>query len=581
MISSRLLSSHQNITSTALSKILSSANKALTSSSSSSQQQRSLYENVSMNNNNDQINSTTTTRQQYQFKRQRSWLLQESNTNSTKSSSYVTYNNSNPFSTYFIQQNNHQSSSLSSCQYSKSSSSPPVQIGQPTHETHPHLLAKGEVIKGVQLQEFKDRRKRFISAFADGSIVILFTPPEPMMSYDIPFSFRQNTNFFYYTGFNEPEGILVMEKISDNLHTETMFVREKIPEKELWEGPRCGPSNAVSKFGVNNAYTLDELHILNDIIRKSSSRGIFINSVRWDNLKIDYNNKTLYDVEPYLQMSRLVKSESEIKMMMESGSIAGQSFKDTMKFVKPGMNEYQASAFFEFSVKNRGAQRMSYPPVVAGGNNANTLHYISNNMLLKSGDLLLMDAGCEFWGFTSDITRTFPVNGKFTDAQKHLYEAVLDVNKKCIEMCRAGQTINTIHRYSVELIIGHLLRLGILDREPGTTSSAPITKQEIEDHVRLGKYHKFYPHSIGHYLGMDTHDTMSIPYGEILKPGMIITIEPGIYINEYDHEVSEQWRGINIRVEDDVAITQDDPINLTIDAPKEVDQIEYIMNSDN
>ncbi|EGG13349.1 hypothetical protein DFA_11110 [Cavenderia fasciculata] len=343
------------------------------------------------------------------------------------------------------------------------------------------------------------------------------------MSYDIPFSLRQNTNFFYYTGFNDPEGILVMEKISDNLHTETMFVREKIPEKELWEGPRCGPSNAVSKFGVNNAYTLDQLHILNDIIRKSSSRGIFINSVRWDSLKIDYNNKTLYDVEPYLQMSRLVKSQSEIKMMMESGSIAGQSFQDMMKFVKPGMNDYQASAFFEFSVKNRGAQH----------------------------------------------------------AQKQLYEAVLDVNKKCIEMCRAGETINTIHRYSVELIIGHLLRLGILDRQPGTLSSTPVSKQEIEDNVRSGKYHKYYPHSIGHYLGMDTHDTMSIPYGEILKPGMIITIEPGIYINEYDHEVSEQWRGINIRVEDDVVITDTDPINLTIDAPKEVDHIESIMNTSN
>eukprot|EP01133_Synstelium_polycarpum_P007627 gene7627-8922_t len=399
-----------------------------------------------------------------------------------------------------------------------------------------------------------------------GSIVMLFTPPEPMMSYDIPYSFRQNTNFYYYTGFNEPEAILLMEKTDDTRYTSSMFVREKVPEKEIWDGPRCGSANVARLFGVDKGYNLDQLDVLKK--RLDACAPIFMNRVVWDSVMgsvLESDRSDRYNVEGIIQELRLVKSATEVAAMYESGSIAGQTFGEVMAYVRPGMNECEVSACFEFGIKKRGAQRMSYPPVVAGGNNANTIHYIANNALLRDGDLLLMDAGAENWGFTSDITRTFPVNGKFSPAQRDVYAAVLDVNKRCIDMARAGESINSIHKKSVEWTCRHLVALGILKGSP-------------EEAVRTGTYHKYYPHSIGHYLGMDTHDTIDVGYGVTLKSGMIITIEPGIYISADDMSVDAKYRGIAIRVEDDVAISESGaPLVLTRSAPKEIDDIEAVM----
>ncbi|EGC40260.1 hypothetical protein DICPUDRAFT_96298 [Dictyostelium purpureum] len=441
----------------------------------------------------------------------------------------------------------------------------PLAIGQPTHETHPHLLEKDEVTKGIKKEEFKERRNKLLKPFAIGSIVVLFTPPEPMMSYDIPWDFRQNTNFNYFTGFNEPEAVLVLEKTSDVDHISYMFVRERQEEKEKWDGPRCGGENVNRFFGIDYGYNLNETQTLLKLLTRNPEKKLYCNIVEWNQLfsKLQgISEFQTFNIEKILQQCRLIKSNSEVKQMLNSGEIAGESFSEVMKYIKPGMNEYEISAYFEWNVKKRGAKRMSYPPVVAGGNNANTLHYIANNQILKDGDLLLMDAGCEHWGYTSDITRTFPVNGRFTEAQRKVYEAVLDVNKKCIEMCVAGESINSIHDLSIQLTKEHLKNLGILhDNNPNT-------------------YSLYYPHSIGHYLGMDTHDTIDFSYGVTLEPGMIITIEPGIYISKYDQNVPEEYRGINIRVEDDVVVSQknESPLVLTYRAPKEIKDIENIMN---
>ncbi|KAK5584640.1 hypothetical protein RB653_006255 [Dictyostelium firmibasis] len=450
----------------------------------------------------------------------------------------------------------------------------PLSIGQPTHETHPHLLKKNEITKGIPMEEFKERRDRLMRNFPIGFAIALFTPPEPMMSYDIPWEFRQNTNFNYLTGFNEPEAVLLLVKTSEIDHQSHLFVRERIAAKEKWDGPRCGSENVQKYFGIDFGYNLtlkDGIPILGKLIENSLDGKIYCNTTPWDGLSDKLQpylkNVNFYTIETFLQKNRLIKSKNEILMMLNSCEIAGKSFSETMKYVggnsgKP-LNEYQVSAYFEWCVKDKGAKRLSYPPVVAGGDNGHTLHYIQNNQTLVDGELLLMDAGCEYWSYTSDITRTFPINGKFTEAQRDIYEAVLDVNKRCIELCKEGESIESIHSKAIELTDNHLKRLGI------TNANNP------------NDYTLYFPHSIGHYLGMDTHDTLDFGYSVKLEPGMIITIEPGIYISKYDQNVPEKYRGISIRIEDNVVIPDSNspPIVLTHLAPKEISQIESIMSN--
>eukprot|EP01132_Coremiostelium_polycephalum_P003960 gene3960-4953_t len=406
---------------------------------------------------------------------------------------------------------------------------------------------------------------RFMNAMHTNSTVFIYSPKEPMMSYDIPWHFRQSTNFYYFTGFNEPESILVMEKDGNGTVTTTMFVRGK--DREIWDGPRCGPANVAAIFGVDKGYDIQkDIEVFKEIVAKQG-RTLYT-SFSPGHFEVLYGilPPKVYDVEQYFQSMRLVKSDAEIQMMLESGTIAGESFAEMMKYVKPSMNEYEVEAYFNWMVQKRGAKRMSYPPVVASGNSSNTLHYIANNRIMKDGDLLLVDAGCEYWGYTSDITRTFPVNGRFSDAQRQVYEAVLDVNKRCIELCRKGTSIQSIALASIHMIVDYLIKFNIL-------------KESDRDIRQSQAYFKYYPHDIGHYLGMDTHDCSKIPTNTKLEPGTIITIEPGIYIDKNDTDAPPQFRGIGIRVEDDIVITENDPIILTKSAPKEISDIESIMNS--
>ncbi|GAM22752.1 hypothetical protein SAMD00019534_059270, partial [Acytostelium subglobosum LB1] len=441
-------------------------------------------------------------------------------------------------------------------------------IGQPTHFTHPHLLNKGELIKGITLEEFKLRRFKLSQLLPEGTCCVIMTPPEPMMSYDIPYHFRQQSNFYYFTGLNEPEAILVVERLKGNDYRTTMFLREKDAAREIWDGPRCGTKLATSIFGVDQAYDVKNTNKLIEVIKDSSDIFVNINGGEWPAIVTALSKQKIsnFNIEKLLQYVRLIKSDAEIAMMEQSGGIAGDSFAELMRYIQPGMNEHEVSAYFEYAIKRRGAQRMSYPPVVAGGNRANIIHYVANNMILKNGDLCLMDAGAEYWGFTSDITRTFPVNGRFTQAQREVYEAVLDVNKRCIPLCVAGSSINKIHLQSVRFIVESLQRLGILSSE-----------KSVDELIKDGSYHKYYPHNIGHFLGMDTHDCPDVSYGETLANGMIITIEPGIYISDTDMDVDPKYRGIAIRVEDDVALTDNGPLVLTKNAPKEVKDIESLM----
>jgi len=266
------------------------------------------------------------------------------------------------------------------------------------------------------------------------------------------------------------------------------------------------------------------------------------------------SKQKILNVNTILASMRLIKSEAEIELMRKAGDVAAFSMVETMKATKPNMSEHELGAKMEYECKKMGAQRLSYPAVVAGGQNALTLHYITNDMILKDGDLVLMDAGAEYHGYSSDITRCWPVNGKFTEGQLELYNLVLHVNKECIKLCQRGNSLLSIHRSACSLFDEGLSKLGI-----------------------HGLSHDYFPHSIGHWLGMDVHDVGEISSSTTLESGMIITIEPGLYIpNKSD--IPTKYRGIGIRVEDDVVVREGEPEVLTKNVPKDPQVIERIIN---
>eukprot|EP01125_Pyxidicula_operculata_P016012 TRINITY_DN5471_c0_g1_i1.p1 TRINITY_DN5471_c0_g1~~TRINITY_DN5471_c0_g1_i1.p1 ORF type:complete len:301 (-),score=39.15 TRINITY_DN5471_c0_g1_i1:27-929(-) len=286
---------------------------------------------------------------------------------------------------------------------------------------------------------------------------------------------------------------------------------------------------------------------------------------------LQFNNrveKPIYAINQHIEQMRLIKSPAEIEMMKKAGKLSAEAFKTVIKKTKSFKVEGDLEAAMEYYSRiNGGALRLAYPPVVANGVSNNTLHYINNDDILRNGDMILMDAGAEYHHFNADITRTWPYNGRFSEPQKIVYNALLDVQLKCIEKCNTSKygevSIEEIHAYCVELIKEAILRIGLVK------SSSEARK----------KLTQFFPHSIGHWLGMDLHDIPTVSTSTPLKPGMILTIEPGIYISHEDTTVPEEFRGIGIRIEDDILVTDSEPFVLTKDVPKEVDELEELINS--
>ncbi|KAF9973728.1 hypothetical protein BGZ73_002997 [Actinomortierella ambigua] len=388
------------------------------------------------------------------------------------------------------------------------------------------------------------------------------------------YPFHQHTDFYYLCGFNEPDSALALEKDNSSRgYRMTMFVAPKNAHVEMWEGARTGVDAAREIFGADEA--LDSKLFRYRILDMAS---------RYDNVYFDVptpsvfmpmeiakklNNQGAFDVlsgskslSPLVQELRLIKSEAEVKLMRESGEISAKAFIETMKFTNSKRSEHQVYAKFDFECRMRGSQMLAYVPVVAGGSNALTMHYVNNDQPLNDGDLILMDAGGEYQGYASDITRTWPVNGKFTSAQRDLYEVVLRANKECIKLCTEDQriTLNQIHDVSTRLIKEGIASLGI--------KSLP---HDVD--------RRLYPHHVGHYLGMDVHDTSDISRNRLLTQGMVVTIEPGLYIPR-DPAYPEKYQGIGIRIEDNVVIGKDAPYILSVTTPKEVVDIEYCCASE-
>ncbi|MEZ5306389.1 MAG: aminopeptidase P N-terminal domain-containing protein [Pyrinomonadaceae bacterium] len=426
--------------------------------------------------------------------------------------------------------------------------------------------------------------KKFIEQIGKDSVALIPAAHETTRSYDSEYKFRQDSDFLYLTDFPEPDAIAV---ITPGRRTKyTMFVRPRDPAMETWYGRRAGTEGAEKKYGVQKAYGIerfekmfasllngcDKLYYRFGVDRKLDNLILeYLSGQRFARLKTAYPPHTIIDPTLLIHEMRLFKTEEEIEHMAVAGQIAAEAHVLAMKKAKPGMNESQIEAMIEAYMKDKGASGVAYNSIVGTGENATILHYVENNAPLKDGDLLLIDAGAEYKGYASDITRTFPVNGKFTKAQKEMYQVVLDVQHECIKATVTGTTILERQNLSIELLTEGMKKLGLLK---GATKTL----------IKNKKYFDYYMHGVGHYLGLDVHDAgryfddQQAKQSRAFAPGMVLTVEPGIYVPADDKKAPERFRGMGIRIEDDVLVTEDGNRNLTSKVPKEIDEIEAIMN---
>jgi len=398
------------------------------------------------------------------------------------------------------------------------------------------------------------RRKELLSRLDDNALVIVCTNSELQRNADCTFPFRPDSSFWYLTGFTEPDAIAVFSKSNYSI-----FLRPKDKTKEIWNGKRLGSEAAPETLLADNAYSIELFsEQLNALVDDESVLYFDNNSTNTfaEDLASSADAKPLL---PHLSEMRLLKDSVEIENMQTSADLAVSVHTQAMTNVRPGMFEYEIAALFDGEFKKHNSTH-AYTPIVAGGSNACVLHYIENNEVLKDGDLLLIDAGCETEGYASDITRTFPVSGRFSEAQKHIYSIVLEAQKKAIECLRPGEKVNKAHETACSVISNGLTKLGI-----------------INDDLLLNE---FYMHNTGHWLGLDVHDCGQHKLNDEYRhfeAGMVMTVEPGIYIRKND-KIDPMYWNIGIRIEDDVLITESGNKVLTQALAKEIGDIEHLMN---
>jgi Xaa-Pro aminopeptidase len=424
-----------------------------------------------------------------------------------------------------------------------------------------------------QLEEFMRRMDQ-------KSVAIIPAAREATRSNDTQYRFRQDSDFYYLTGFEEPEAIAVIAPASK--HKYTLFVRPRDPEQEIWVGRRAGVEGAKSEFGAEESFPIAEFEAqLQDLLDGAGKLyyrlGVNtdldsavirkITQMRALNRKPIHPPRTIVDPATIVHEMRVLKSPEEIELMQRAADIAAEAHVEAMKTVRPGMKEYEVEAQIEQVFRRRGAAGPSYTSIVGSGANATVLHYINNDGELRDGELLLIDAGAEYKGYASDITRTFPINGRYTKAQREIYDLVLETQVACVEMVRPGVTHDELKAHSVEMLTEGMVKLGLLRGEP-----AELIKEE--------KYKQFYMHGLGHLLGIDVHDVGIYYYDKqsrALEPGVVMTVEPGIYVAPDTKDIPEQYLGIGVRIEDDVLCTANGPRVLTTKVPKDPDEIEALM----
>jgi Xaa-Pro aminopeptidase len=442
----------------------------------------------------------------------------------------------------------------------------------------------------ISKEEFAERRQTFISKLLPNSVAFVTSNAEHTRSNDTEFPFRQSSDVLYLSDFPEPQSIIVLTNI-EGLPRFSMLVRPKDKAREIWTGRRFGPDGAKAEFQADQTYTIDQFpKIASDFLAKAENvyyrfgRNLEFDSLfntEWVKL-----SRPLHNPEMVCHEMRMLKSSRELELMRYAAGISARAHRQAMHVCKPGMKEYQIQAELEHIFLTEGARSPAYGSIVAGGNNAVILHYVENSHELKDGELLLIDAACEYRGYASDITRTFPINGKFSKAQKDIYDLVLKSQLKAIEIAKPEVTLLQLHEAASIVLREGLVELGVLTEDVQT---AELEKTAIEKAKSEGKEAELlclkdlFMHGTSHWLGLDVHDVGTIGTRSELaktlpmKPGMVFTVEPGLYFDPDDARLPEKYRGIGIRIEDDVLITARGHDVLTSDAPKDRSEIERQM----
>ncbi|ELQ6168868.1 Xaa-Pro aminopeptidase [Cronobacter dublinensis] len=429
-------------------------------------------------------------------------------------------------------------------------------------------------------QEFLRRRQALLAKMAPASAALIFAAPQATRSADSEYPYRQSSDFWYFTGFNEPEAVLVLIK-SDETHSHSViFNRLRDKTAEIWSGRRLGQDAAPAKLGVDRALAYNEIdeqlyQLLNglDVVYHAQGEYAYADTIVFaalDKLRRGSRQNlsapaTLTDWRPWVHELRLFKSPEELAVLRRAGEISALAHTRAMQKCRPGMYEYELEGEILHEFTRHGARFPSYNTIVGGGENGCILHYTENESQLRDGDLVLIDAGCEYRGYAGDITRTFPVNGKFTPAQRAVYDIVLESLETALRLFRPGTSIQDVTGDVVRVMVKGLIGLGIL-------------QGDVEQLVADNAHRPYFMHGLSHWLGLDVHDVGF--YGpdrsRILAPGMVITVEPGLYIAP-DADVPEAYRGIGIRIEDDIVITETGNENLTASVVKSADDIEALM----
>jgi Xaa-Pro aminopeptidase len=429
--------------------------------------------------------------------------------------------------------------------------------------------------------EFKKRRKQLMQRIGIGNIALISSAGVRVRNRDVDYPFRQDSDFYYLTGFNEPDALAVF--IPGRSQGEyILFCREFDEKKALWEGAHAGLEGAIKHYAADDSFPIDDIDDIVSGMLENKTKVFYpmgrdtdldhslqewIRHIRSQSRSGVMAPAELASIEPIVHEMRLFKSAAELKLMRYAAQISAEAHVKAMQLCVAGKYEYQVEADIVHHFMQSGLRNVAYPSIVAGGKNACTLHYTENSDKLKNGDLLLIDAGAECDHYAADITRTFPVSGKFSEPQALLYQLVLDAQFAAIEQIKPNVPWNAAHDASVDVLTKGLVKLGLLK---GTVSK--LIKNE--------KYKQFYMHRIGHWLGMDVHDVGDYKIHQewrLLQAGMVLTVEPGLYIPEDCKSVDKKWRGIGIRIEDDVLVTKNGYEILTHEVPKTITEIETLM----
>ena len=430
----------------------------------------------------------------------------------------------------------------------------------------------------------KQNRKAFIEKMGSGGVAIFASAPTAKWNHDTEYLYRPDPNFYYLTGFEEPESICVIAP-EHSKYQYILFVRPKNKQAEIWNGKRVGVKDARKRYGADKVYPIEKFSEKIGKYLQGAERlyytlgsnedvdteilSLFTQSVR-SRIRSGKGFDTLVDPSPILSELRLIKSETELQYLQMATEITVAGHVAAMKAVRPGMYEYDLEALVESTFRMNGASGAAFPTIVASGDNATILHYTTNDRQIEDETLVLIDAGAEYGRYCGDVTRTFPANGTFTEAQREIYQLVLDAHCAIIDGIRPGVSIDEPHQKSIELLTESMLSLGLL-------------KGKAEKLIEKDKYKQFYMYRIGHMLGLDVHDVNCVrePDGEFktFQPGMVMTIEPGLYVADDTKNVPPAYLGIGVRIEDDILVTESGCEVLTGGVPKEIDEIEALVNS--